>query len=68
MSQSSTDKKIRLKKRNQKIREKFHYYTSEKHLSADRALFLLADEWLPLKESTIWLIVSRTGHYKEDTL
>ncbi|MEO2080624.1 MAG: hypothetical protein ABGW88_13770 [Leeuwenhoekiella sp.] len=58
---SKTEK---LKLRNARIRERFTTLTTKKRLATDYVLELLADEFLPLTEDTIWLIVSRTGYYK----
>ncbi len=52
-------------KRNERIRKRFAYYTDTKHLDSEHVLDLLADEYIgSLKRETIWLIVRRTGHYK----
>ncbi len=54
----------KLIQRNTRIRQRFTALTDKKRLAVDYALELLADEFLPLEENTIWLIVSRTGYYK----
>lgn len=59
------EKEDRLKRRNERIRSRFAFYTSKKHFSIDHTLELLSEEFLPLQKSTIWLIVSRTGYYKK---
>lgn len=53
-----------LVKRNNRIRERFKHYTEKKRYAIDYALELLADDFLPLQPNTIWLIVSKTGYYK----
>lgn len=60
-----TDNKERYLRRNQKIRRKFNQYVTEKRYAIDYALELLEDDFMPLKSTTIWLIVSQTGHYKD---
>ncbi|WP_312399532.1 hypothetical protein [Chryseobacterium sp.] len=57
-------KQEKLIKRNNRIRERFAFFTDVKHFNSNHALDLLADEYLPLEKDTIWLIVRRTGHYK----
>lgn len=54
----------KLKLRNNRIRDRFRTLTNKKRLAVDYALELLSDEFLPLEQNTIWLIVSRTGYYK----
>lgn len=51
-------------KRNNRIRERFKHYTEKKRYAIDYALELLADDFLPLTENTLWLIISKTGYYK----
>ncbi|MDY3352314.1 hypothetical protein PG357_10015 [Riemerella anatipestifer] len=53
-----------LQKRNIRIRKRFSELTEVKRYAVDYALELLEDEFLPLKADTIWLIVSKTGYYK----
>lgn len=57
-------KQDKIIKRNERIRQKFAFYTDKKHLDSNYALDLLTDEYLPLERDTIWLIIRRTGHYK----
>ena len=57
-------KEDRLQMRNARIRERFKFLTAKKHLATTYTLAKLADEFLPLTEDTIWLIVSNTGFYK----
>jgi len=64
MPQTKTNKQIRLEERNERIRKRFNFLTSTKHYSTDFSLQSLADEFIPLTEQTIWLIVSKTGYYK----
>ena len=59
-----TDKQSRIKKRNERIRKKFQFYTDTKHYNIEHALSLLEDDFIPLQRETIWLIVSNTGYYK----
>lgn len=65
MSEKATSKNDAIKKRNERIRQKFKHYTEKKRFAIDYALELLADDFLPLKPNTIWLIISQTGYYKE---
>lgn len=60
----ATEKAQRLKKRNQKIRKRFYELTTKFHYSLEYSLQLLEEEYLPLTKDTIWLIVSKTGYYK----
>ncbi len=64
MSQTKPTKEERLKLRNERIRKRFNFLTSKKHLKTEYTLAQLADEYLELTEETIWLIVSQTGFYK----
>lgn len=64
MSQIKLTKKQRLELRNERIRKRFTFLTSKKHLNTEYTLSQLADEFLELTEDTIWLIVSQTGFYK----
>lgn len=50
--------------RNERIREKYAKYTDVKHYASDYALKLLEEEFLPLTLTTIWLIITQTGFYK----
>jgi hypothetical protein len=50
--------------RNERIRKQYNKYIDVKRLASDYALELLEDEFLPLTQSTIWLIVTQTGFYK----
>lgn len=64
MSQTKLTKQDRLEKRNERIRQRFTFFTSQKKWATNYTLEQLADEFLPLTEDTIWLIVSQTGFYK----
>jgi hypothetical protein len=66
MSQTKLTKQDRLEKRNERIRERFNFFTSKKKWATNYTLQQLADEFLPLTEDTIWLIVSKTGFYKKN--
>lgn len=57
-------KNPRILKRNELIRKKFTEYTEEKHYNTNYALQLLEETYITLTQSTIWLIVTQTGHYK----
>lgn len=57
-------KQDKIIKRNERIRQRFAFYTDKKHLNSNYALDLLTDEYLPLERNTIWLIIRRIGHYK----
>lgn len=57
-------KQERIERRNDRIRKRFNDLTSKKHLKTKFALEKLEDEFLPLTEQTIWLIISKTGFYK----
>lgn len=50
--------------RNERIREQYAKYTEQKRLASDYALELLEEQFLPLTQSTIWLIITQTGFYK----
>ena len=63
MSQKSR-KQIRLEERNDRIRNRFNFLTAKKHFKTEYCLQYLADEFIPLTEETIWLIISKTGYYK----
>ena len=64
MNVSNTDNHMKIIKRNEKIRKRFYYFVDQKNFSSEYALELLSDEFLPLEKQTIWLIISKTGHYK----
>ncbi|GEM_PF-6761612 len=64
MAEVKPTKQDKIIKRNDRIRKRFAYYTDTKHFDSQYALDLLEDEYLPLERETIWLIVRRTGHYK----
>ncbi|WP_348814084.1 hypothetical protein [Flavobacterium maritimum] len=64
MSQTKLTKQDRLEIRNERIRKRFDFFTSKKKWATNYTLEQLADEFLPLTEDTIWLIVSKTGFYK----
>lgn len=57
-------KQERLEIRNDRIRKRFNHLTSKQQLKTEFALEKLEDEFLPLTEETIWLIISKTGFYK----
>lgn len=57
-------KQDKIIKRNDRIRQRFAFYTDKKHFNSNHALDLLTDEYLPLERETIWLIIRKTGHYK----
>jgi len=57
-------KNPKILKRNEKIRKRFDQLTEIKHYSIDYSLTLLEEEFLPLSTTTIWLIISCTGFYK----
>lgn len=54
----------KLRARNHKIRERFYHFTTVKHFKTEYALDLLEEEFLPLERETLWLIISKTGYYK----
>lgn len=60
-SNSKTD---RIKQRNDIIRDRFAELCEKQRKRSDDALEILEREWLPLRRTTIWLIISKTGHYK----
>ncbi|WP_111954891.1 hypothetical protein [Chryseobacterium lathyri] len=64
MAEVKQTKQDKIIKRNERIRKRFAYYTDKKHYDSNYALELLTDEYLPLEKETIWLIIRRTGHYK----
>lgn len=57
--------KTKLQLRNEKIRKRFNHLSNEKHLKNAKVLELLEQEFLPLEQQTIWLIISQTGYYKD---
>lgn len=62
MCQLSKSEKLEL--RNERIRMRFNELSNRKHLKTTRVLEILENEFLPLTQETIWLIVSETGFYK----
>jgi hypothetical protein len=64
MAEVKQTKQDKIIKRNDRIRKRFAFYTDTKHYDSGYALDLLTDEYLPLERETIWLIIRRTGHYK----
>ena len=64
MAEVKQTKQEKIIKRNDRIRKRFAFYTDTKHYDSNYALDLLTDEYLPLEKETIWLIIRRTGHYK----
>lgn len=61
MNSNKTD---RIKERNKIIRSRFIELCEKQRKRSDDALEILESEWLPLRRTTIWLIISKTGHYK----
>lgn len=61
MGNNKTD---RIKERNKIIRDRFLELCEKQRKRSDDALAILEKEWLPLRRTTIWLIISKTGHYK----
>lgn len=58
-------KQDKIIKRNERIRQKFAFYTDKKHYDGNYALDLLEEEYIgSLEKETIWLIIRKTGHYK----
>lgn len=64
MALVKANKQDKIIKRNERIRKRFATLTDVKKYASDYALEILADEFLPLEKDTIWLIIRRTGHYK----
>ena len=65
MTEVKQTKQDKIIKRNDRIRKRFAYYTDTKHYDSNYALDLLTDEYIgSLERDTIWLIIRRTGHYK----
>ena len=64
MALVKVNKQDKIIKRNDRIRKRFAVLTDVKRYSSDYALEIMADEFLPLEKDTIWLIIRRTGHYK----
>lgn len=50
--------------RNERIRKQYNKYVDVKRYASDYALELLEEQFLPLSQKTIWLIVTQTGFYK----
>lgn len=63
MAATST-KNPKIIKRNKLIRKKYDELTAQKHFNSDYALGILEDIFVTLEKTTIWLIISQTGHYK----
>jgi hypothetical protein len=61
---ATTSKNPKIKKRNELIRKKYNELTEKKHLNSDYALGILEDMFITLEKTTLWLIISQTGHYK----
>ena len=51
--------------RNERVRRRYRQLTEEENLKSDYVLQRLEDEFLPLNKTTLWLIVSQTGYYKD---
>lgn len=51
-------------KRNERIRQLYKKYIDDKRYASDYALELLEEQFLPLTQGTIWLIITQTGFYK----
>lgn len=51
-------------KRNERIRSLYKKYIDDKHYANDYALKLLEEQFLPLTQGTLWLIITQTGFYK----
>ena len=49
---------------NERIRKQYKKYIDDKRLANDYALELLEEQFLPLTQGTIWLIITQTGFYK----
>ncbi len=64
MQSAKERKEAKLKKRNEKIRNRYAHFIDKKHFNNEHALDLLEEEYLPLERETIWLIIRKTGHYK----
>lgn len=58
-------KKTKIIQRNKKIRQRFQHLVNVQHFNLDHALDVLESEWLPLERSTIKLIITNTGYYKD---
>ncbi len=50
--------------RNVRIRNQYKKYVDDKRFAVDYALELLEEQFLPLTQGTIWLIITQTGFYK----
>lgn len=61
---AASTKNPRILKRNQTIRQKYKELTEKKHLDSDYAISLLEELYITLNQTTLWLIITQTGHYK----
>ena len=50
--------------RNEKIRKDYKHYADVKQLRDKKVMEILEEKYLPLTKSTIWLIITQTGFYK----
>jgi hypothetical protein len=50
--------------RNKRIRKDYIHFADVKHLRDSKIMELLEEKYLPLKQATIWLIITKTGFYK----
>jgi hypothetical protein len=50
--------------RNERIRKEYKHYADVKHVRDKKIMEILEEKYLPLTQSTIWLIVTQTGFYK----
>lgn len=62
---SKTEKSPKIVKRNERLIKRWRDLTEKKFLRNDKALEILEDEFITIKPSTIWLIISGTGYYKK---
>ena len=55
----------KLSRRNKKIRARYKELGSEpKWYKHEKIMEILLEEFIPLEETTLWLIISKTGYYK----
>lgn len=62
---ATTTKNPKILKRNKLIRKSFRELTEDKHYRNEYALELLEAIYITLEQSTLWLIITQTGHYKD---
>ena len=55
----------KLLKRNEQIRKDYKHFADVKQLRDKKVMEILEEKYLPLSKTTIWLIITKTGFYKD---